>query len=277
MFEVRSWLRFVLVLVVAVSLLIGALGCGAPEEEVDAPEEDAVVEEEAVEDSTDPADEEADAEEGEVSEAQDEDFDVDNWRNPTGVQEIVNNFSELEWSWARVVDGEEADSTVLSYRYEGSETVEGVDAEVLVFTLDGEAFKFWVDDDGRTVQAEVQGEIIPGQFVDTMAEGLLTGLFVPFRAVEEFGFYEALRETTPGVKWSAVSTETEKFGDLEAEVTRLEVVVGPPLTPEGEEGTAILGVGDFGDFQMLVEWDWAEVTGDGDLAVTYSLSKAVPR
>jgi len=190
----------------------------------------------------------------------------------------VNNFEELEWTWARIENGEEADSAVINYQHAGSETIEGVETNQLIFTLDGEKFKLWVDKSGNVVQAEAGGKIIQGNLVDATMDSMLSGIFWPFWAAEEIGIHESLVDTTPGVKWNVVSIEKEQFGDIGAEVTRLEVKVGPPLTPEGEEGTAIWSVGDFnGDFQMLVKWDWTETAGGEDLAVTYSLNKIVPR
>lgn len=257
---------------VALLLLFGSLGCGVPDEEEAVEEEPTVEEEERV-------DEEPTVEEEERNDEEKEEpaLDVDNWRNPTEISEIVDNFAEMEWTWSRLENGSVTDSTTINYKYEGSETVDGVDTEVLSFSIDAEGFKAWVDKDGNVIQAEVEGEIIPGQFVDQAMEGALSAMFSPFWTFEELGIHDALVETTPGFEWSVISTEEKQIGNMDVEVTHLEVDVKPPLTPEGEEGTVTWSVGDFGQFQMLIEWDWIETAGEEEMSIQYSLDKAVAR
>ncbi len=256
-------------LLLVLFLLMAPLGCGAPAEEDAVEDTDPAAEEEP---ATDEEDEEERAEEAEEDPA----LDIDDWRNPTGVSEIVDNFEEMEWTWAHLEDGEEVDATTVTYRYEGSDTVDGNDAEQLYFSVDNEEFKIWVDDNGNPLQADFQGEMIPGEFVDQAMDAVLSAIFSPFWTFEEFGAREALLHEAAGVEYSVTSTDTEQVGETTAEVTRMEVEVGPPAAPEGYEGTATWAVGDFGEFQMLIEWDWTETAGE-DLNVTYSLDRIVPR
>ncbi len=273
MFALRRWIKVMLPLAVALLLLLGAVGCG-PSAEEEVAEEEGVAEEDVSAEEEVVAEEEEPLEE-EIAEAP---VAVDNWRNPTGVSEIVNNFEEMEWRWAQMEDGEETGSTVVHYRYAGSETVEGVEADILAFSVDDDEFKLWVDEQGDAVQGEFDGNIIPGALVEAGLEGFISAIFWPYWTFEEFGVREALAETTPGIELRVVSTGREQFGEISADVTRMEVEVGPPFTPEGEVGTLTWSVGDFdGDFQMIVEWGGTEVTSEDDYGVTYSLRKVVPR
>lgn len=258
-------MRKVFPLAVAFFLLMGAWGCGPPEEE-EVPEEEPV-EEEVVEEEEEPVEEEE----------EDPAVSVDDWQNPTEVSDVVDNFKELEWNYASIRDGVETDSTRVIYRFEGSETVEGVEADLLYFAVDDEELNIWVDENGQTVQAEYEGQILPGAMVDQALEGAIQGIFWPFWTFEDYGVHQALVESTPGVEYSVISTGTEQVGEMSAEVTRMEVDVSPPVVSEGQEGTAQWAVGDFGDFQMLIEWDWVEAIGEDDMAVTFSLSNVVPR
>ncbi len=273
MFNLKRRLRLTILLAAAVIFLVGIVGCGAPVEEEPAPgetdQEEAVAEEEETVPEEGLAEEEAEAEEPSIA--------VDDWQNPTGISEIVDNFAEMKWTWSRVRNGEETDSSEIHYRYEGRETVSGTEAELLVFTVDDEEYKIWVDENAEAVQAEFQGQVVPGQLIDSALDGVVSTIFWPYWSFEQYNFHEALVQSTPGVEWSIISVENQEFDGSSAEVTRMQVDLSPPATPEGQAGTATWAVGDFGDFQMLVEWDWTEVAGNGDLAITYSLTKLVPR
>ena len=261
-----------LILLAAFFLLMAALGCGAPAEDA-AEEEDPAAQEEPAAEEEAPDEEPAE----EPEEPEETALNIDDWRNPTGISEIVDNFEEMEWTWAHLEDGEEVNATTVTYRWEGSETVDGIDAEQLYFSVNEDEFTIWVDDDGNPLQADFQGEMIPGEFVDQAMDAALSTIFAPFWTFEELGAREALIHEAAGFEYSVTSTGEEQVGDVTAEVTRMDVEVGPPAAPEGYEGTATWAVGDFGEFQMLIEWDWAEATGEEDLNVIYSLDRVVPR
>jgi len=279
MFDPKRRLRLTFILAAAVIFLVGIVGCGAPAEEEPAPEE--TDQEEAVAEGVEDVPEEAwTEEEAEVEkepETEEPSLAVDDWQNPTGISEIVDNFAEMRWTWSRVKNGEETDSSEIYYRYEGRETVNGTETQLLVFAVDGEEYKIWVDENAEAVQAELQGQVVPGQLVDSAIDSVVSTIFWPYWSFEQYGFNKALVQSTPGVDLSIISVENQDFDGSSAEVTRMQVNLSPPAIPEGQAGTATWAVGDFGDLQMLVEWDWTEAVGDGDLAITYSLTKLVPR
>lgn len=269
MFNVKRWIGMMLPLLI-LFLLVGAFGCGAPSEEEVVDEE--VTEEEEVVDEEEPAAEEEEEEEPPVS--------VEEWENPTELVDVLDRFKELEWTWTKLENGQKTDSKNITFRNEGPESVAGEEADLLVFTENEDEFRIWVDENGNAVQAEFGGEVIPGQFVQEPLNAALKGFFLPFWTVEEMGIREfAQGYSQPGYNLRDVSTERKDFGDVSAEVTRLEVYLEPPLTQEGKEGTVIWGIGDFdGEFQMLVEWDWGEEYAKrDDIMITYELNKVVPQ
>ncbi|MCF8011896.1 MAG: hypothetical protein K9L17_09890 [Clostridiales bacterium] len=268
MFKIRL---LSITLIITLILVLSVSGCGGGNDEAGGDiEKNSVEEPQAGNEQKNQDKEQKEHEEPSVT--------VKNWRNPTEINEIVKNFKELEWTWARIKDGKETDSTAVSYRYGGSETVKGSDTNLLVFVVDNEKFKLWIDKNGEAVQAEIKGKIIPGEFVNSAMEDMLSGIFWPFLMVDKVGIREAIMETTPGVEWTATSTDREQFGDLDAKVTRIEVDLGPPITPENKEGKVIWSVGDFdGNFQMLVGWEANEEALESDLSITYTLNNVVPR
>lgn len=257
------WRYLVLSLAVTLLLLLGAIGCGNGEEEALNGEEN--------------GEEEVNGEEDVIDDEEELPVVVDNWRNPTGLDEIVNNFEELQWRWAYIKGGEEQDATLISYRRVGSDTIDGIETNQVVIEVDDEEFKIWIDENGNVVQAEIEGHVFPGELVQDAMEGAVEAVFLPFNVVEQTRVYEFLMDSYPGIEWRTVSTGREQFGDVEAEVTRLEVDLGPPMVPEGREGTVVWSVGDFGgEFQMLVEYEWAEEALEGR-GITFNLIKVEPR
>lgn len=273
MFNVKRWAGMMLPLLILL-LLVGSFGCGAPSEEEVTDEE--VIDEE-VTDEEEVVDEEEPVVEDEEEEAP---VSVEEWRNPTELVDVLDKFKELEWTWAKLENGQKTDSKDISFRNEGPETVAGEEADLLVFTENEDEFRIWVDENGNAVQAEIDGQVLPGELVQAPLNTALEGFFLPFWTVEEMGIREFAEGVShPGYNLRDVSTQREDFGDVSAEVTRLEVYLEPPLTVEGEEGTVIWGIGDFdGEYQMLVEWDWGEEYAEGDaIMITYELNKVVPQ
>jgi len=266
--------KCVILSLAVVFLLLSVSGCGIIEDLIGEEAEEAI--EEALNDEEN-GEEVNGEEEAEEEEEEDEvPVEVDEWRNPTSMSEFTERFEEMKWTWAQIKDGEKTDESVFSYRCEGSDTVDGMETELIALILDDEKFKLWVDDAGDVVQVETGGEVIPGEFIDTQLDSVLNAAFGPFMMIEQTGIREFVSGSYPGVDWTTKETGTEQFGDMSAEVTRMEVEVGPPMTEEGEEGTAIWSVGDFGDFQMLVEWGWAE-EATGDFGVAYELNQVKAR
>lgn len=259
--------------VVLVSLLtvfifmLGIGGCGSPDED------EAVVEETVEEE----VEEEVDTIEEEDVDPDAAALELEEWRNPTDLVSLINLFEELEWSWTTFEEGVETETLVVNYSYLGSETVDGIDTEVAEITFDDQKIKAWIDRDGNPAQAEIDGEFLPGEQAEMIMEGILMSLFWPFWTIDEFDVQGMIAEPTPGVKFSDTSTEQVQFNGVGAEVTRLQLDLGPPATPEGEEASVVWAIADFaGDFQMLIEWSVEETDVD-DFSFTMNVTKAVPR
>lgn len=267
MIDVKKNLFLMICLSAAFLLLLAVTSCGSPAEEeaIDQGEDEEVVIEEEEEAITE-----------EVAEEQAGPLAVDEWQNPTDLIALLKTFEELEWTWTSIEDGIETDSFTVSYYHAGSETVNGVDTSIAVITFEGQDIKAWVDQDGNVAQVEIDGQIIPGEQAAMMLDGMVMSLFWPFWMVDEYDIRGMLEEPTPGVEWSTISTTQEQFNGVGAEVTRLQLELSPPATPEGEEATVIWAVADFADLQMLVEWRVEETEID-DFAFTMSVDKIVLR
>ncbi len=282
MFNVRRWTESwtgVMLSLLIILLLVGPLGCGEPSEE-EVPGEE--ITDEEVTDEEEPVtekEEEVVDEEEPVTEEEKEEppVSVEEWKNPTELVDVLDVFKELEWNLATIENGQETDSRVITFRNEGPETVAGKKADLLIFSENEDKFKAWVDQNGDVVQAEIDGQTIPGELAQVPLDIALEGFFLPFWSVEEMGVREFARgEIYPGYNLRDVSTQRETFGDISAEVTCMDVYLEPPATFEGDEGTVTWCIGDFdGEFQMLVEWDWGEEDAEGDINIQYNLNKAV--
>lgn len=258
--------------------MLGIGGCDSPDEDEAVVEETEEVEAvEEAEEAVEEAEEEVDTIEEADVDADAEAIDLDEWRNPTDLATLISLFEELEWSWATFEDGIETETFVINYSLVGTETVDGVETDLAAITFEDQQIRVWIDEQGNVAQAEIDGEVMPGEYADVMMDGMLMSLFWPFWTIDEFGVEDMITEPNPGVNWSEVSTEQVQFNGVGAEVTRMQLDLGPPATPEGEEASVVWEIADFGgDFQMLTEWS-VEETEVEDFSFTMSVNKAVPR
>ena len=273
--------KIILFMTLVLVLAMTTYGCGSNDEETDlngedeVPEEEDIEEEEPVEEEEEAVEEEA-VEEEEVADGKV--ISIDNWKNPTNLIEFVDTFEELEWRWSNVRDNEEQDSTTLNYKYEGNETIDGVDTSLLAFSVDNEEFKIWVDESGNAVQVEAEDMTVSGELANQILDSFESAIFWPFEVIEKRGVRGFLEKPVSGVDWRVISTEMQQFGEFEAEVTSIEVDFESPMTEEGLEGTLLWKIGDFdGEFQMLVEYKWLDMTTETDSTITHELIKVVPR
>ncbi len=112
---------------------------------------------------------------------------------PTGISDLLARFSRLEYSMTlEEVDGE-SDEIIMEYRYLGPETVRGRDADRVSFALkvDDELLpvEFWVSE-GELLQIEIEGEVIPLQFIGFLAEEMIESIFMPFFMFEDLDVYD---------------------------------------------------------------------------------------
>ncbi|MFO7942132.1 MAG: hypothetical protein R6U92_05785 [Bacillota bacterium] len=254
-----------LVILSILVLLFAAAACGGGGEESE-PDEEAAPEP----DEEEPAEEEADepddeSGEEEADEADDEEFAVDSWRNPSDIKAIREGFSRLVWRWAEIdEDGNETDPTRVTYQFEGEEEIDGTKTEKLSVTIDEEDIVFWVDEEGKVARLQMGGETVPGEMAGNFVDPFLSAMFWPFKAAEELQVRDVLNREGPGWEWEIVSTETRTISDMQAEVTRIRLNLGPPHVPEGSDEVAVdWEIGDFGDFQMLIAWNSESTSGDG--------------
>jgi len=216
-------------------------------------------------------------ENGEVNDDNGEDVpvSVDEWQNPTDKTEIISLFSELEWTWSQSEDGTVQQEQYVKYSHEGTETVDGVETDIIHFAVEDQEVLIWVDEDGKAVQGEYEGQLWTGPILQQALDGMLTAIFSPFQAIEQWNIQEFLQGEYPGIEWTSISEQQEQFGALSADVTVIEMYIEPPMVQEGYERTVTWSVGDFGDFQMVVEW--ADDPDTSDYAISYTLTNIAPR
>ncbi len=202
---------------------------------------------------------------------------LDNWLNPADMSSLVDRFQELSWTWAAIdsVQGEE--SVTVHYRLSGQEQVGGQDALRADLEVDGDTWSLWVNEAGAVIQTEVEGEIMAGEMASFMFQTMTMVLFWPFAMLDQFDMTEALVGDDPGLTTNLLGTTRERMGDREIDVHRLEVSIGPPHTSDGEVATVAWAIGDFGDFQMLIEWGVSGETSDSDHQFTMQVDTVIPR
>ncbi len=242
-----------LLFVLLIILALVAAGCGDAEEAPEAVEEP--VEEEAE------LEEEADPEETVEDIEADEEalFEIEQWVAPETYQEFVATIKEIRYSVGEV-GGEKVR---INYNYLETEDVDGVQADKVEFGIEGEGtFIMWVDGDGEFRRLVMDGEEFPAEMAQMVAAPMMTMVMLPFHQVEAFNIADLGRSTVSGVTHNHVGTETANFGDLSATVHSVELSVGPPAVPEGESGSAVVRIADFGDFQMVTGWEVYDAEGE---------------
>lgn len=244
---------FILLLVL---IMIGSimLGCGAPDDVV---EEEVINGEEIIDDEEATIDED---EEGLVE--------IDDWKAPASIQEVVATYKEIRHTWSE--KGEEI--AAVHYLHEGSDTVDGTPTDRVSFDIGDEKFTLWIDDEGNTQKIEVGGEVLPKEMGDIMFTPLISSILMPFHVSHDWNVNQMLVHPDPGVNIKKVGTDQETIGELTGTVHTFEVTLEPPHVPEGERGTVRWKVADFDDFQMLVGWEVLESAGE-KLNIEFSIDR----
>ncbi len=202
---------------------------------------------------------------------------VDDWRNPTELNEFIAMFERLEWSWKDVRDEGDAARQTAIYEYRGTEEIDGEDTTKVFIGVDDDDLILWLGEDEEVVQAEVNGDRVPSEIAAGQLVGTIQGAFWPFTIVDQLNPQDMFTDDEFGLEWTVLGTTDETIGQMQAEVTRVQVEIGPPLVDEDDEIKAEWGIGDFGDFQMLVYWD-AKEGGEGQQwGVSIEVEEVIPR
>lgn len=189
-------------------------------------------------------------------------IEIKNWFNPMGVGLLTTQLRELEWTWTGTEDGVEQETMRVAYRLAGKETVAGKDATRLELSVDGEPWILWMAEDGSVVQAEIGGEKLPTEMASLVVAPMVTGLFWPFLMADAYEVDKVVTGTHENWSVTVADAGRQQFGPTSARVQRVTTTVsGPPYTDAGETMTMVWSIGDFGAFQMLVEW---RVQGEGE-------------
>ncbi len=252
--------RLLLTLLLVISLIV-IPGCGSPVPKPDTPAE------------TKPAEEPqqpkgSDADEAIVS--------VIDWRSPTNMRSIVADFARLEWRFSTAEKGTEGEPARVAYIYGGREVVDGEETDKITLSIGDEDWTIWLDANGNPKQTASGQEVMPGQLGQTMGRAMMTMVAAPFTMAQVFPVRDVLRGSREGWSYTELSRSTERFGDLAAEVIRLQLTARPPAVAGVEELKLVWGIADFGDFQMLVEWNVVDGE-DGEHAFILIIETVEPR
>jgi len=174
---------------------------------------------------------------------------------PTQIEDLIAKFSELDYQMTIVEDGAVTYDGLNTYRYLGEENIQGEPADKISLVIEaaGEEANemiFWISD-GNFKQAEIQGEIIPGEMVNMMADNILQAVFAPFYNISEYDLEELART-------GEVTTDRRMIGDKEVEVISIKVDDIPE--EELESGTAHLA--NLDNFLMVVGYDFVSAVED---------------
>lgn len=234
-------------------LVLLAAGCGEPDE-AEVPEEDPAEEEVAVEEEEDVATEE-EAEEI----VEDEDgvyFESDQYILPETFAEFIATFKEIQYTGGNV-DGE---TTTVRYNHVGVEEVDGVQTDKVEFGVEGEGlFALWVDSEGNFQRVIADGEEIPVEMAQMLAEPVKNAAMWPFyHASQQIDIENVFGRPIPGYEQNVVKTETETISGMTATVYTVEASAGPPAVEEELSASATVRIADFGDFQAVLSWETTE-------------------
>ncbi|MGM0653115.1 MAG: hypothetical protein ACQES4_10110 [Bacillota bacterium] len=240
--------------IIVLVLMLLLAGCGEPEDteapEVE-PDEEAEEEEAAVEEEEDIAteDEEVEADEDAVY------FESDRYVLPETFTDFIATFKEIQYTGGEV-GGEEVS---VQYEHVGVEEVDGVQTDKVELSIAGEgSCTAWVDDKGDFQRVIIDGEEIPIEMAQPLAEPIKNAAMAPFHHASAIDVENVFSSSTPGYEQTIVNTETETIGDMTATVYTVEVSVGPPAVEEELSASATLRIADFGDFQAVISWEATE-------------------
>ncbi|SDL69078.1 hypothetical protein [Halarsenatibacter silvermanii] len=191
-----------------------------------------------------------------------EDISMEQLETPTELSELIELFHSLEYSVKVHSQGQLTQDSLINYQYEGSETLQGVETEVLSFTMTGveeqlSSLKVWFD--GEEVrQMEVDGEFIPAEMAEMMKDTVLRSVMFPFYNFAEFAAEDLS-------KLGDVSRSREEIAGEEVDIVRIEI----QDRPEYEIDNAVTRLAEFEDFMMVISYDFS--SSEQDMEIQFAI------
>lgn len=176
-------------------------------------------------------------------------------RTPTEVRDLVDLFARMKFSWSTTREGEMTEDVDLEYRYLGEESLEGETVDKI--SLDSwnhgqKNFESALLLEGTEIrQAELDGQIIPGEMVQMMGEGMLETVFLPFyefdsihlRDLEKYGEVSRSQVELENIELDLIGVEVQRPEEYNIEYIRVELA-------------------EFDDFYMLYSYELVELEDD---------------
>ena len=191
-----------------------------------------------------------------------EDVPLEDLETPSDLNELIDKFHMLEYHVVVYREGEKAQDNIITYQYQGSEEVQGVETDVLSFSTEESAEEFsslqvWYDGE-EVKQMEVDGEIIPAEMAEMMSQTILQSVMFPFYNFANFPMetYEDLGD---------VSESREMVFDREVDVYTVEIQDRPELEIE----SSVTRLANFEEFMMVLSY--AHSSSEEDMEIQFSI------
>jgi len=180
---------------------------------------------------------------------------------PATFQEMLGLFQEADQTTMDA--GEEVSYN--SYTYEGTEEVNGIEADLVEFYAkhaDDETWaKVWFDADGNIVQHELETEEFSEEYAEEYGEMIVENIADPYiffrgflPSINQFVF-RVINDETEDPRYSLLGSRNERFGDMEVAVYS----IGKWRSYVGEETPPTkFDIADFGDFQTIISLELTE-------------------
>ena len=174
---------------------------------------------------------------------------------PTQIEDLIAKFSEIDYQTTIIENDTTTYEGINSYRYLGKEEIQGESTDKISFEIDPSGQEasfmiFWIAD-GQFKQAEIQGEIIPGQMLGMMGDNILNTVFAPFHNISEYDLEEL-------AKTGEVSSSQKLIGDKEVEVVTITV----KDIPEAELESGTVQIANLENLLMVVAYNFVSGVED---------------
>ena len=244
-----------ILLVILLLMMLSIFGCGGPDGAAPPIENGKAVTESGGE--TAPGGSEAP---GEVADlGTDEEF---SWMSLGSMDNLVEIVKEMRWKM---------DGNIFHYAYLGSETVDGVNADVVSINIDDAVTTFWVDSSGEIVQVAIDDEYMPAEMLDYMGMYLLAPL-LPFQIfAEELSLQQALSgQNIPGMDITRQDRVRETIGGQTVDVHIMEMMIDDSHTLE-------FRFADFENIRLMLSWNVLEGGEKGEEFAYFEIEEIIFR